>query len=81
MTYGEKIVVVNNVRNIRNAAYNRIKKKEFPLYKVVWKARGEPILEARMVLPGGYLHSYTYTFHLDDVMPIRIMEKKLEDYL
>jgi hypothetical protein len=81
MMYGEKIFVVNNVRNFRNAAYDRIKKKEFPTYKVVWKARGDPILEARMVLPSGILHSYTYTFHLGDVMPVRLMEKKLEDYL
>ena len=81
MNYGEKIVVVNNTRGIRNAAYDRIKKKQFPVYKVVWESRWEPIVEARMVLPSGYLHSHTYAFRMEDIMPVKILDKALEDYL
>lgn len=81
MMYGEKVFVVNNVRGVRNAAYDRIKKGQFPVYKVVWKSRWEPIVEARMLLPNGYMHNYTYTFRLEDILPVKIMEKKLEDYL
>lgn len=81
MMYGEKIFVVNNVRGVRNAAYDRLKKGEFPSYKIMWKSRWEPIVEARMVLPSGCTHTHTYTFRLEDIIPVKLREKKLEDYL
>lgn len=81
MNYGEKIVLVSNTRSVRNAAYDRIKKKEFPTYMVTWKSRWEPLVEARMILPSGNLHSFTYTFRVEDVMPVKLLDKTLEDYL
>ena len=81
MNYGEKIYLVNNSRGVRNAAYDRIKKGQFPTYMVMWRSRWEPIVEARMLLPNRHLHSYTYTFRMEDILPVKLMDKKLEDYL
>jgi hypothetical protein len=81
VNHGDKIYLMNNVRNVRNAAYDRIKRGEFPAYKIVWKSFRGDFVEARLVLPNGYLHSHTYTFPVRDVILTKIMEKKLEDYL
>lgn len=81
MRVGEKVYLVRNIRGWQNAAYNRIKKGEFPTYQITWKSfRGDRV-DAHMILPSGYMHSCPYTFPVEDIMPVKIMDKKLEDYL
>lgn len=81
MRHGDKIYLMNNVRNVRNAAYDRIKKGQFPAYRITWKSYDGNVVDARLVLPDGSLHSYTYGFLVRDIVPAKIMDKKLEDYM
>lgn len=81
MRVGEKVYLVRNTRGWYNAAYNRVKKGEFPAYQIIWKSFLGDHVDARMVLPSGHMHSHIYNFRFDDIMPARFMDKKLEDYL
>ena len=81
MRYGERVVLVNNSNNTKNAAYQRLKKGEFSRYMITWCSYDRNFVEARYINPNNKLTTAYYTFPLKDVAPTTFINKKLEDYL
>lgn len=81
MRYGQNVVLVNNSKNIKNAAYQRLKKGVIARYMITWQSYDRRYVEARYINPENRLTTSYYTFPLEDIAPTEFLDKKLEDYL
>lgn len=76
----QDVMIYANPRGRDEAAFRRFKKGEKELYTVVWVSWGGDIVEARRKR-GGRLDKHTYVFSDTEVIPVKIFQKNLEDYL
>ena len=79
--YGDRVVLVNNSRNTDNAAYRRLRDGVHHVYRVEYESRHGQWVEARGYNKHGRLASHYYFFPKADVVPEKLLNKNLQDYL
>jgi hypothetical protein len=78
--YGEKVTIVANPRNVKNAAFRRFKKGEPAQYMVHWVGYDRTRIEAAYIGKNGNT-SASYIFRPDEILPTKLVGKQLEDYM
>lgn len=80
LNWGERVVIVANPHNKDNAAFKRWKKGEKEVYVVCWTSFHGDCFAIKRLRENGQTDNYRYPVTSEEILPVRIANKQLEDY-